>query len=354
MKILMIDKGLPFSFDSYLTECLGGSENSFLLLSQGLEELGHSIVLLNSSETGIPERRDNRIHHNVNTLKSILPECEVVILNRCLPEEPFNTDKPIYYYAHDAYDQDHILYWMVNKEVLNKITKILCVSEWQRQTFNKYYDVPLDKMIVIGNSINADLFQGYIERDESKLVYASIPYKGLDILPQLFNDIQIKYKKHISLDVYSNMNLYGEGQDNTPYEKAYSDLTKMNDVTLFNPVGVRDLCHVFKSSSIMLNPQTYHESFGMNFLWAQGCGCIPVTTNVGAVHEAIEADATGVITQGKSILSHNTYIEYIDLIIELLNMQKQNIYCMRQSGYLHARQWHYPYIAKKVINIIEG
>jgi len=353
MKILMIDKGMPFSFDSYLNEPLGGSENSFLLLSQGLEELGHSIVLLNSSEKDIPERRDNRIHHNVNTLKTILPECDVVILNRCLPMEPFETEKPIYYYAHDAYDQDHILYWMVNKEVLKQITKILCVSEWQRQTFNKYYDVPLNKMIVIGNSINADLFQGYVERNENKLVYASIPYKGLDILPQLFNDIQIKYKSKLELDVYSNMNLYGEGQDNTPYEKAYSDLTRMNDVILKQPVGVRELFNVFKSSNIMLNPQTYHESFGMNFLWAQGCGCIPITTNVGAAHEAINADATGVITKGKSILNHNTYIEYIDLIVELLNMKQQNMELMRQSAYLHARQWHYIYVSKKVLEIIK-
>ena len=107
-KLLMIDKGQPFNLTTPYEEPLGGSETSFLLLSQGLAEHDESVILLTNSQINVPNQSFNRLLHNVNDLSKALPECDIVILNRCLPEEVFKSDKRIFYYAHDAYDQDHI------------------------------------------------------------------------------------------------------------------------------------------------------------------------------------------------------------------------------------------------------
>ena len=352
MKILMIDKGMPYDFDTPYNEPLGGSESSFLFLSQGLEELGHSIVLLNTSETNVPQQRNNRILHNVNTLKSILDQSDVVILNRCLPEEPFAANKRIFYYSHDAYDKDHILYWMVNKKVLGQVEKILCVSEWQRDTFNKYYDVPLDKMVVIGNLIPIDMFQGYTERKENKLIFASIPYKGLEMIPDLFSDICKKAKRYdLELDVYSSMELYGDDKGDEKYIKTFSELQNMNNVNLYKPTNLRELIHAFKTSSVMIHPHLYHESFGINFVLAQGAGCIPITVNSGAVHEVIDNHQSGLITKGKTILNKHTYEDFIDLTLAFMESSKNQIKLMRQNAYFNALKWNYVSVAKKVLNL---
>ena len=80
-KILMIDKGQPFNLDTPYHEPLGGSECSFLLLSQGIAENNESVILLTNAQENVPNNSFNRLIHNINSLPQILPESDIVILN---------------------------------------------------------------------------------------------------------------------------------------------------------------------------------------------------------------------------------------------------------------------------------
>lgn len=357
-KILMIDKGQPFNLDTPYNEPLGGSETSFLLLSQGIAENNESVILLTNSQINVPNQSFNRLLHNINNLPQILPECDMVILNRCLPEEVFMSDKRIFYYTHDAYDQDHILFWLVNDKVVNRIEKILCVSEWQRDTLSKYYGVNKDKFHVIGNSIDPFLFSGYTERKENKLIFASIPYKGIEVLADLYKDIcYVSGRNDLEFHIYSSMSLYGNYQDDRQYEEVFSKLQRTRGCILHNPISMKELSYELLSSNLMIHPQTYHETFGINYVMAQAAGCIPITINDGAVNEVIDNYKTGFITKGKTIYNKECYNEFIDFVKECLNDSpidiKYNLDKMRMDAQKFAHKWSFLNTAKRFLEIIE-
>jgi len=354
-KILMIDKGQPFNLTTPYEEPLGGSETSFLLLSQGLAENNESVILLTNSQINVPNQSFNRLLHNVNNLPQILPESDIVILNRCLPEEVFMSDKRIFYYTHDAYDQDHILYWLVNPKVVDRIEKILCVSEWQKETLSKYYGVDKDKFAVIGNSIDPFLFSGYTERKDNKLIFASIPYKGIDVLADLYKDICHETKRDdLEFHIFSSMNIYGDTQGDRDYEQAFSELQRTKGCILHNAVSMKELAYEFASSSLMIHPQTYHESFGINYVMAQAAGCLPVTINDGAVNEVIDNNRTGFITMGKTIYNEECYNEFIKICSILLDpyQTKDYLYKDRVRAQKFAQQWTFLNTAKRLLEIL--
>ncbi len=343
-KILFIDQGSAFNLNTPYLEPLGGSETSLLLLTKGVSELDQSSVILNNSTVNVPESDHNRLLHNINALPSIINESDIVVLNRCLIEQVLYSDKPIYYYNHDAYDQNHLVGWMADKRIINRIEKILCVSEWQKETFNKYFNVPMEKMLVIGNSIDTSLYYGYTERHENKLIFASIPYKGIDIIQELFQEICIKSKRDdLAFHVFSSMKLYGNSEGDKEYEQYFAKLQRTNGVTLHEPVSMSQLGKELLSSSLILFPNTYHETFNMNCVQAQAAGCIPISTNIGAMHERIENGVNGFITKNPNILNSETFNDFVELACNALDsdLYKIRLQCQKES-----KKWNYLNVAK--------
>ncbi len=250
MNILIYDNGQPFGFNTPYEKPLGGSETSILLLSKGLEELGHSCVILNSGK-----ETETLGHRKIDTnllFSQYANIADVIVLNRSVPRDIYDfSNKDIYFYSHDAFDQE-MIGWMgrcIETENERKATwtifkKILVVSEWQKQTFNKYYNVPLDKMEVVPNPLDSSLYYGYQERDKNRLIYASIPYKGISFLKDIFNELLIKTKNDkLNLHIYSNMELYG--QDNKEYESIFHELSIIKNVFIHDVVSMKELAYEF-------------------------------------------------------------------------------------------------------------
>ena len=81
-KILLVDNGLPFDFETMYTKPLGGSEISIFLLAKGLADLGQQVVLLGSS-TAVPRQSGNiRLDHASNA-RNYAPISDVIMFN-CL------------------------------------------------------------------------------------------------------------------------------------------------------------------------------------------------------------------------------------------------------------------------------
>lgn len=353
MNILIIDNGQPFDLETPYVQPLGGSETSVLLLAKGLAELGHSIVLLTSTTVNIPQHIDNLVLHNINRWQDVYEQSQMVIFNRfIIPEIILARDGKLkYYYSHDAYDQTHIVSVISHREIYNRLNKILCVSEWQKQTFIKYLGIPENKLSVIGNSMDPFLYMGYTERNENKLIFASIPYKGINVLADLFNDVCIKSQNEdLELHVYSSMSLYGE-QSDKEYEGDFDKLSKTKGVFLHKPISMREMAYQLASSSLYIHPATYHETFGMMFTMAQAAGCLPVTVDNGAANEIIDNKNTGFITERRSILNNNGYQEFVDLVVSLLD---EDLYSCRLKAKEASKRWFYLNTAKRFLNSYKG
>lgn len=352
MKILLVDSGLPFELNSLDFVPLGGSESSLLLLSKGLAELKNQVVILSTSTIrGLQDYY--RIQDNTNYVVPYIEQSEVVIFNRVVPKNvtiDMLRNKLVYYYAHDAYDQPHVQ-WMTSRDHVNMFTKILCVSKWQADTFIKYFGVDENKLFVLGNSsYDPSHNVGYTERRLNKLVFASIPYKGLDKLSDIFNDVCIRTKRDdLELHIYSSMRLYN--QEDTQYEKVFSELKNTKGVYLHNPISMKDLIYELKTSSIYIHPSTYHETFSMLLVQSLLAGCIPVCVNNGAISELIEDNINGFLTKGKNINNIECYNEFLDNIVYVLD---NDLYKMRLDCKNSAKNYDYIKIADKLLKEINN
>lgn len=351
--ILLYDNGQPFDLETIYTEPLGGSETSFMLLAKGLSEITdlNQCVLLTSKKSN-KIVTNKLIIDNSDFFDGYAQNADIIILNRHIPQniELFYGKKYIYYYAHDAYDQE-IVQWMMIKNNHKFFHNIFCVSEWQKQTFIKYFDIDPNKLIVIGNSIDYAMTYGFTQRNEYKFIFAGIPYKGIEILNTLFNDICITSKRDdLFLHIFSNMSLYG--QKNDDYDEFFSDLSRNNNVFIHNPVSMKELIYELKTSSFYLSPNLYHETFGINLVLAQACGCLPIATNNGASNEVIQHDKTGIVINYPNIENYTAYKYFIEKSVELINYNQNELYKMRLNGIEETKKWDYLNISKKVNDII--
>ena len=345
MKILILDYGMPFNIDTPYTEPLGGSETSILLLAKGLSELGHSTVLLNNTHKSY---NNNNLIIDSNTLaKDIIQDSDVILLNRFIPQGIEQFKGRLYYYSHDAYDQQHAQ-WMLNKDIVNFFNKIFCVSEWQKNSFIRYFGVDTQVLDVLPNPLDYSLYYGYTPRNNNKLIFASIPYKGLDIIPDIFSDLCIKSKRDdLELYVYSSMKLYGNNEDDIKqYGETFTRLNKMKNVYVKDPISMKDLASELMSSSIYLHPHMYHETFGMVFNQSMAAGCIPVTTNKGASREVIPEEVKMTSPNLENINTYNSYIELLRYYLD------QDNYKLRLSLQDYAKKYDYIKIAQLFCSLL--
>lgn len=363
MKILLVDFGMPITLEQDQTlpnkglvatpyiEPVGGSETSIYLLAKGLSELGHSVILLNTSSNQVQD--NNLIISNISNFMDAASQADIILCNRNIPNEIMNFlgRTPVYYWAHDAYDQQTVK-WMMNRGAwTNPITKILCVSAWQANTFNRYLNVDTKYLGVLPNPIDISLGMGHEKRNPNKLIFCSIPYKGLSKLAEIFKRIRYQTQNSdLELHVFSSFDLYGRPQENQSLTAIYSELASIKNVFINKPVSMKKLAYEFATSSFMIHPSTYHETFGRVFIEAFLGGCLPITLDNGANKEVIKE--YGYVLPYKNILNNDTMNEYVDFIVDLLSKDESYFYKMRINAYDYAKQYDYVKIASKFISMM--
>ena len=343
MNILLYDVGMPFDIETPYNEPLGGSEISALLLAKGLSEVGNSVVLLTTCSSE-PKQEGKLYRSHVSHFYNYAQRADVIILNRHVPVEimEFIGKKKIYYWSHDAYDQKNVQ-WMMNQDAVNMLDKILCVSEWQKNTFVNYMGVSSHKVSVLPNPIDISLYEGSTKRDENKLIFCSIPYKGLEVIGDIFNDVCIRSRRKLNLSLFSSMNLYGGSNDE--YNNVYSKLGSIEGITINNVVSMAQLAYELSTASLYVHPCTYHETFGRVFIESMASGCIPVTVYNGANLEVI-----GNVVEGSNILNKNVYTNFVDSIVERLDndLSWERDKCRKRS-----KSFDHIEIAKRFLNEVE-
>lgn len=354
MNILLIDNGQEFNINTPYEKPIGGSETSILLLAKGLQDLDNQVTLLCNTEQYFEDT--NLIIQDVKNAEitnDCIYQADVIILNRVDPSYFLQFNKPVYYYSHDNYDQQ-LTHWMSNPVLIGGITQILCVSEYQKRTFNQYFNVPLDKMYVLGNSIDSNLYTGYVKRNLNKLIFASIPYKGIEVLNDIFNTVCTRTERDdLELHIFSSMSLYSRPDSDQEYANIFNTLNNNKGVSVNDVISMKDLSRELMSSSIMVLPNTYPETFSMLCTQAQASGCIPVSTNMGAMNERISNTVDGYLTKGINIYNKDTYNEFIDLIVKVLSSEDDH-YKMRLKCEEQSQKYNYINVARQLMRELKN
>ena len=223
-------------------------------------------------------------------------------------------------WAHHAYDQQVFLDF--DHGIVNHIVS---PSQWNKEQFIKYHNVPENKITVIPNGV-ADMFS-YSNQKTKTMIYTSIPYKGLEVLARVIPLITQRHPD-VKFKIFSSMSLYGPGPDQ--FLHIYDHLKKMPNVEYSEAVDREDLVKHYQESAFFIHPCIWEETFGVAMIEAMKCGAYPIITDIGALAEVAGPNNASVISiEGEATskgfkVTDNFINKFTEASCEALNHYDQN------------------------------
>jgi len=165
----------------------------------------------------------------------------------------------------------------------NRFDKLVFVSNWQMQAYQKHYGLPWYKCVVLHNAIEPI---PYVEKpkDKIKLIYHTTPHRGLNILVSVFDNL-CKEFDNIELDVYSSFKIYGWEQRDEPYQELFDFCKAHPKINYYGSVPNSEIRTALQQAHIYAYPNTWLETSCISLLEAMSAGLFCVHPNYGALYE---------------------------------------------------------------------
>ncbi len=280
-----------FNALSFTNEGVGGSEASFICLTRELAVLGHRVIAYTLTETeGV---YDKVVYRNIrNYIDSPAYDALVVFRAAFGPLERSLAARRIFW-STDITVSD----W--DKAILPHVDHWLAMSPFHSEFVRRHYllsdSIPntiLGLGVVAGDYFE-DLPDNLPQKHGSRLIYCSVPDRGLDCLARLFPQIRERVPT-AELLVTSDFRLWGLDAGNAQIRAL---LENMEGVVFRGKVPRNELVALQKSSRVMAYPCTYHEGFCLSALECIAAGAVPVTTDAFALTTTVGEH--GVLISGR-------------------------------------------------------
>ncbi len=116
------------------------------------------------------------------------------------------------------------------------------------------------------------------------LAYTSTPFRGLDILLDVFERLH-KRVPASRLQVYSSMGIYFAEEKDDPYRELYARCRLMSGAEYVGALAQPKLAEALKPAWILAYPNTFVETSCIAVMEAMACGMHVVTSGLGALPE---------------------------------------------------------------------
>jgi len=276
--------------DSIETEPLGGSETALIYHARILAERGFRVAMCgNVNSGGYAGVRFIQVKsaEELNRYKS-----KHFICSRIPSMTVYTNCKFKHLKLSDDIDQAH-MDPLGSPESNEYFDTFIVVSEYHKMQILKM-GVPVEKIIVSTDGVDLDTIPKVLPgAKEKKAVYASTPFRGLDKL--LVMAPRIYKETGIEIHVYSDLGVY-KGDD-SQFKDLYEQARNTPGVVYHGTIPRPELMKVLSESMFMIYPSTFAETCCMIALEAQGAGCVPITTALGALPEKIQSGKTGFVVR---------------------------------------------------------
>ena len=304
MKVLLYVGYQKSKFDklTYLETGIGGSEYAVIKLADEFSRNGHDVFVSGEVYTEVID--------GVNYINSADLEqnqhFDIVISTNYIHYILFLDSMNI------TYDKSY--FWMHNTEFYpyymgetlinggedflldNRLTKIVCVSEYHSNIIKEKYPQVVDKIVFVENAIDPSDFNDIsVERESDRFIYTSAPDRGLLNLLNMWPSIK---------EIKPNASLYVA---TPPYALGWYDEYKgdYSDVNFIGSLSPNELYTNIKKSEYWVYPSTYDETFCITALEMMVGGVKIISTDTGNLKHLLDnragvVDSTtplGVITQ---------------------------------------------------------
>lgn len=248
----------------------GGSEYLMLTLCEEWTKAGHQVRLYNNPrEYGVsPFEQLPLSAYNPNEPRDVLinfrsANPRAVATNNCfkcwLSTDQFSTGD----YASFAHCVD----------------KIVCISPRHAQFFADTYGIKNTTVIDIPVRMQDFDELGKVEKVRNRLIFTSVPARGLDNLLRIYPMIQ-REVPDVSLVITSDYRLWGVGPSNEHFRVKWM---KHTGVSFFGALPRKQYLEELMKAQILLYPCNYDELFCVSVAEAQYAGAYPITSSTGAL-----------------------------------------------------------------------
>ena len=334
------------------TKGIGGSEYCVIKLSEELAKKGHKVYITGDVE-GAYINKVTYLHHDTILNKGnergadaiAFSEFDWVIATNYLSYMKVLDDNSIFFkkslfWVHNEYWHN----WYNGKELTQeeqshylqdkRLTKIICVSEWQVPYIKKQVNKALGYtpqndhtyIQVIGNAIDpSDWDEVNVNKVKNSFIYSSATDRGLETLLEMWPQI-VAQLPDATLNVCT-----------PPYSERWGyKPPEMQGVTWLGALSPKKLYEQISKSEYWLYPSKYPETYCISALEMMLGGVKIVSTNTGNLDSLLNGRGK-IVDSGK-------------LIIDVMNESMDMIF--RDNGTCHDdKKFHYEWYNTTVNNL---
>lgn len=221
----------------------------------------------------------------------------------------------------------------------NRFDKLVFVSHWQMQAYQKHYGLPWYKCVVLQNAIEPI---EYVQKptDKIRFIYHTTPHRGLNILVSAFDALSKRYP-NIELDVYSSFKIYGWEQRDEPYKELFNFCKDHPNINYHGSVPNSEIRTALQKAHFYAYPNTWLETSCISLIEAMSAGVFCLHPNYGALYETA-ANWTWMYQWQENERDHmKALVELTSNAIEVYNEPDVQKTLIAQKAYVDAFYgWH--------------
>lgn len=305
-----------FNGNTVLHEPLGGTQSALVYLAQELQALGHEIHVFCQCREQAGEFAGVH-YHNVPELARFARQHPLDFFISVADENALKLGIPArhtLWWSHN----DYCFLWeempdlrASTAEVLATYTdKLIAVSHWHAQKLSEVFNIPQAHFWVARNAVHAPWYTTDPHPAfPPRLIYSSVPDRGLDLLLDFFPAIQEQVPE-VELHLYSSFTVWGKSEAwNQAHAGAlYEKARTLPGVFVHNPLPHPQLAEALKCGTLLTYPNHAAEPIDLSGFWAetsciaaleaQAAGLPVVSSARGALPETILDGETGILIPG--------------------------------------------------------
>lgn len=266
---------------------LGGTEMGLIRLAEILQRRGHEVTVYTAMHN--PPASSPRYVFEREILRA--RDLEVLVAIQNIDAVNYGIPcKRLFYWTGDGPDQ-FANFGIGDRRTSNRIEKMICVSNWQADALCGASGFPREKVINIGNGAHLPYFEGNEPRKRKRLMYASAPYRGLELVPAIYQRVR-EIHPDAELAVFAGMQLYDrdkpfEGPEKELERRLIPILRSLPNCQISPPVTQAQLVREYMRSAVLVYPNIVFETCCMVALEAIAAGCPAVTSRNSALPETV-------------------------------------------------------------------
>jgi glycosyltransferase involved in cell wall biosynthesis len=199
---------------------------------------------------------------------------------------PIDPNKLNILWQKNSYDQGNLQEFFQNPERHKEYDWYVFNSHWNYEKFRYFHRIPEDKSIVIKNGAHHfPKRKVYKQGEPIRIIHHCTPWRGLNVL---LYAMQMLKSNHVTLDVYSSTQVYGDAfkeHHDKEFQPLFEQAKSLPNV---NYIGYKSNEYVLEHMTdydLFVYPSIFEETFCASALEALAAGVHVITTNFGALPE---------------------------------------------------------------------